>query len=57
MKQYVKQILYFPSRDTVEKLKRKANEKGMCMSTYVRMVLLERWEREENEENARRNGK
>ena len=56
MKQYVKQILYFPSRDMVEKLKRKANEKGMCMSTYVRMVLLEKWEREENEETARRNG-
>lgn len=49
MKQYVKQILYFPSRDMVEKLKRKANEKGMCMSTYVRMVLLEKWEREEND--------
>lgn len=49
MKQYVKQIFYFPSREMVEKLKQKANEKGMSMSTYVRMVLLEKWGSEEHD--------
>lgn len=43
------QILYF--RDEIlKKLKQKASEKGLSMSSYIRMVLLEYWEKEEKGE-------
>ena len=42
------QILYFP-KEVLLKLKQKAKEKGLCMSAYVRMILIEKWNEEENE--------
>lgn len=52
----MKQIIYFPSEEMLNTVKQKADEKTMSMSAYIRIALLEKWEREENEENARRNG-
>lgn len=40
------QILYFP-KEILKKLKKKSAEKGLCMSAYVRMVLIEKWKEEE----------
>ena len=40
------QILYFP-KEIHAKLKQKSKEKGLCMSAYVRMCLIERWNEEE----------
>ena len=47
---YLRKVLYFPIA-ICSKLERKAKEKGLNISAYVRMVLLERWEEEENVQN------
>lgn len=44
----MKQTLYF-QEEILNKLKEKAKSKGLCMSAYIRMVLMERWEKEEKE--------
>lgn len=35
------------SDDFAAKLKQKAKEKGLNVSAYIRMVLIEKWEEEE----------
>ena len=42
----MKQTLYF-SEEFLSKLKEKAKKRGLCMSAYIRMVLMEKWEMEE----------
>ena len=42
------QILYF-TKEVFSKLKEKSNEKGLSMSSYVRMCLIEKWAEEEKE--------
>lgn len=45
----MKQILYFQN-EILKKLKEKAKRKGLSMSSYVKMILLEKWEKEEKGE-------
>lgn len=42
----MKQVLYFQD-EILNKLKEKAKRKGLSMSSYVKMILLEKWEKEE----------
>lgn len=41
----MKQMLYFPP-DILIKLKKAAASKGLSMSAYVRMILIDHWDRE-----------
>lgn len=45
----VNQMLYL-DKDFVEKAKKKAKEKGLSLSSYIRMIVLERWSKEEKGE-------
>ena len=45
----MKQILYFQD-EILKKLKEKSKKKGLSMSSYVKMILLEKWEKEEKGE-------
>lgn len=44
----MKRLLYFQDDGFDEKLKAKAEEKGLSVSSYIRMVLLEVWRKEED---------
>lgn len=37
-------------KEFVEKAKKKAKEKGLSLSSYIRMIVLERWHEEEKGE-------
>lgn len=39
--------LIYMSDSFAKKLKQKAQEKGLSISAYIRMVLIEKWEGEE----------
>lgn len=43
------QMLYL-DEEFVEKAKKKAKEKGLSLSSYIRMIVLERWHEEEKGE-------
>lgn len=45
----MKQMLYLDEH-FVEKAKAKAKEKGLSLSSYIRMIVLERWNEEEKGE-------
>ena len=42
-------MLYL-DKDFVEKAKKKAKKKGLSLSSYIRMIVLERWSKEEKGE-------
>lgn len=46
---YMNQMLYL-DKEFVKKAREKAKEKGLSLSAYIRMIVLERWHDEEKGE-------